>query len=271
MRQRAPWLVLALAASACAGVAVPTADPLAGSYVAASAESGVPVAQRLTSEFGAKHPGMTWTVKDVGSSAALALVSGGDADAGFLSREAAAEDRDHVQTIGLGFSAQVIIVNRANPVTGLSQEQLRGIFGGTIRDWSEVGGTPGAILVILRSESSPTRAALDPLLRSPAGAYRQDAIVAPDADTTLNLVAATPQAIGMLSALHLGTSGGAPRPLTIDGVAPTRANAASGTYRYRRAISLIFPANQFLLRPGTRAFRDFVHGPDGQRILGEFF
>lgn len=271
MRRFAPLVAFALTAAACGGGAVPITDPLAGSYVAASAESAVPVAQQLTAAFAAKHPGMMWTVKDVGSGAAFALVTGGDADAGFLSREATVDDRDQAQVMGLGYSAQVIIVNPANPITGLSQQQLRGIFGGSIRDWSEVGGTPGAILVILRPDSSPTRAALDPLLRVPGGAYRQDAVAAPDAVTMVNAVAASPRAIGMVSAPHLTATAGAPRAIAVDGVAPTRANVSSGTYQYRRAVSLIFRANSSLMRPGARAFRDFVHSEDGQRILREIF
>jgi len=271
VRRLAPLFAFALTASACAGGAVPIADPLAGNYLAVSAESAVPVAQRLTSAFAAKHPGMVWTVKEVGSSAAFALVTGAEADAGFLSREATIDDRDQAQVIGLGYSAQVIIVHQANPVTDLSQQQLRGIFSGTVKDWSEVGGTPGAILVILRPDSSPTRAALDPLLRAPGGAYRQDAVPAPDAETMVNIVATSSRAIGMVSAPHLTAAAGAPRAIAVDGVAPTRANVSSGTYPYRRAVTLIFRANSSLMRPGARAFRDFVHGEDGQRILREIF
>jgi phosphate transport system substrate-binding protein len=271
VRRLAPLLAIALTAAACAGGAVPVADPLAGDYLAASAESAVPVAQRLTDAFAKKHPGMAWKVKDVGSGAALALVASGDADAGFLSREATIDDRDQAVVIGLGYTAQVIIVHPANPVTGLSQEQLRGIFSGTVKDWREVGGTPGPILVVIRADSSPTRTALDPLLRAPGGAYRQDAISAPDADSMVNTVTAAPRAIGMVSAPHLGVAAGAPRPIAVDGIAPTRANVASGTYAYRRAVSLVFRANASVMRPGARAFRDFVHGEDGQRILREIF
>lgn len=267
--------MLALVLAACGGVPVPVPvpvpDALAGDYVAAVSESAAPIAERLTAAFAAQHPGMKWTVKDVGSAATLALVSGGEADAGFLSRQLTIEDLHQAQAIGLGYTGQVLIVHPANPVTGLSQDQLRGIFGGTIRDWREVGGTPGAILVLLRQGSSPTRVALDPLLRAPGAAYRSDAVSTPDAQAMLNAVASSPRAIGMVSALHLAGAPDAPRALAVGGVAPTKANVANGTYPYRRPISLILRANASLLRPGANAFRDFVHGQDGQRILRELF
>src|SRR5258707_3633047 len=175
MRQGAAAVVLALALAACGSAVGPPPDPLAGDYVAVASESAVPIAERLTAAFAQLHPGMRWTVKDVGAAAAIALLDGGDADVGFLSREVTIEDQKQVQAMGLGYVGQVLIVHPANPVTGLSTEQLRGIFGGTIRDWSEVGGSPGAILLVLRPDGSPTRAALDPLLRPPGPAFPSDA------------------------------------------------------------------------------------------------
>ena len=263
-------IVLAVLLAACRGAGAPS-DPLAGEYVAAVSESAVPIAERLTAAFAARHPGMRWAVKDVGSSATMALVQGGEADVGFLSRDVTVEDQMLVRSIGLGFTGQVLIVHPSNPVTGLSAAQLRGIFSGAIRDWSEVGGTPGAILVVLRPESSPTRAALDPLLRAPGAAYRADAISTPNAEAMLNAVSAAPRAIGMVSALHLLRGANAPRALAVAGVAPTKANVAAGTYPYRRPITLIFRLNESLVRAGTSAFRAFVHSDEGQRILGELF
>jgi phosphate transport system substrate-binding protein len=271
MRRRAAPVVLALALAACGSAAGPSPDPLAGDYVAVASESALPIAERLTAAFAQLHPGMRWTVKDVGAAAAIALLDGGDADVGFLSRELTIEDKRQVQAIGLGYVGQVLIVHPANPVTGLSAEQLRGIFGGTIRDWTEVGGSPGAILVFLRPDSSPTRIALDPLLRAPGAAYRSDALSTPDAASMLNAVASSQRAIGMISALHLAETPSEPRAIAVGGVAPTRANVAAGTYPYRRPVSLILRANAGLVRPGALAFRDFVHGPDGQRLLRELF
>lgn len=269
MRRLAAPIVLALAVAACSGAAPPT-DPLAGDYIAAVSESAVPIAERLTAAFAAKHPGMKWAVKDVGSGATIELIKGGEADAGFLSRAITVEDERQVQATGLGFTAQVLIVHPSNPVTDLSQAQLRGIFGGAIQDWREVGGPPGAILVLTRQESSPTFTALDPLLRASGAVYRADAISTPDAEAMLNAVSASPRAIGMVSALHLVAHPG-PRALAIAGVAPTKANVSSGAYAYRRPITLVFRANTSLIRPGAKAFQDFVHGEEGQKILRELF
>jgi phosphate transport system substrate-binding protein len=271
MRPGATVLILAFVLAACEGGAAPPPDPMAGEYVAAVAESAGPVAQRLTAAFAAQHPGMTWVVKDVGSSAALAILNAGDADVSFLSRDITVADRALVQTYGLGYIAQVLIVHPSNPVTNVSQEQIRGIFNGTITDWSEVGGNPGPILVFVRPDTSPTRVALDPLVRTPGVPLRRDAISTPDSDSMLNAVSVAPRAIGMVSAAHLEGHANPPRALAVGGVAPTKVNVASATYGYRRLITLVFPLNTTYMRPGARGFRDFVRGEEGQRILGELF
>jgi len=50
--------------------------------------------------------------------------------------------------------ALVMLVNVDNPITDLSSEQLRGIYGGEITNWSEVGGNDEEILAFQRSENS---------------------------------------------------------------------------------------------------------------------
>jgi phosphate transport system substrate-binding protein len=269
MRLLATAIALAVVVAACGSAAAPS-DPLAGDFIAAVSESAGPIAERLTASFAAQHPGTKWTVKAVGSAAALALVKGGEADAAFLSRDITVADRTQVQTYGLGYTGQVLIVHPSNPVTGLSGDQVRGIFTGAISDWREVGGNPGPILVVLRSESSPTRVALEPLLRIGAG-YRADAVMTPDPEAMLNAVTVSPRAIGMMSDAHLAGVPNAPRAIAVDGVMPTRPNVASGTYAYRRLITLVFPLNTSLMRPGTKAFRDFVRGEEGLKILNELF
>lgn len=271
MRPLATLMTLAVLGSACGGAVSAPRDPLAGEYVAAVSESAIPIAARLTAAFATQHPGMVWTVKDLGSAATLALIAGGEADVGFISREVTVADEKVVQALGIGYTAQVLIVHPSNPVTALSKEQLRGIFGGGITDWSQVGGTGGTILVALRAESSPTRTALDPLLRPAGASYRPDAITTPDAEAMVNTVAASPRAIGMVSALHLAGLASPLRMVAIDGVAPTKTNTANGVYPYRRPITLVLRANTSLIRPGAKQFRDWVHGEEGQRILRELF
>jgi hypothetical protein len=54
----------------------------------------------------------------------------------------------------------VAIVNPLNPVARISEQQLRGIFSGSIRDWAQVGGPPGPIVAVLPNDASDEAKAL---------------------------------------------------------------------------------------------------------------
>ena len=54
----------------------------------------------------------------------------------------------------IAHDAVVVIVNAANSVRHLTEDQVRGIFGGSLRDWSQVGTGRGAIVPLLPAADS---------------------------------------------------------------------------------------------------------------------
>ena len=62
-----------------------------------------------------------------------------------------------VVTTLVGKDAIAAVVNADNPVSGLSAEQLKGIFTGKIKNWSEVGGPDLAIKAFIVKKGSATR------------------------------------------------------------------------------------------------------------------
>lgn len=54
----------------------------------------------------------------------------------------------------------VVVVHPRNPIGRLSEAQVRGIVGGSIADWSQVGGAPGRIEPVLPDESTDERRAI---------------------------------------------------------------------------------------------------------------
>lgn len=83
----------------------------------------------------------------------LAAVGG---DAGLLAQE----QREHVVAI----DGLAIIVHPANPVQALTVAQIRDVFSGRIRNWSELGGNAGAIALHARDDKSGTFDTFDQLV-----------------------------------------------------------------------------------------------------------
>jgi hypothetical protein len=54
----------------------------------------------------------------------------------------------------VGYDAIVAVVHPANRLSRITRDQVRGIFAGTIKNWSELGGSPGAIVAKLPDETS---------------------------------------------------------------------------------------------------------------------
>ena len=64
----------------------------------------------------------------------------------------------------IGREAFVFFVNEANPVEGITVEQIQRIYSGEIRNWSEVGGRRQSIRAFQRAEDSGSQTALQRLM-----------------------------------------------------------------------------------------------------------
>ena len=103
---------------------------------------------------------------------------GGDADVIFAAEPSQAQ-KDYAASEGMelhmtpiGREAFVFFVNRWNPVSGLTLDQIRGIYSGEITSWRQAGGLFGRIRAFQRAEDSGSQSALlrlvgDTPLRTP--------------------------------------------------------------------------------------------------------
>jgi len=64
----------------------------------------------------------------------------------------------------IGKEAFVFFVNSRNPVTGLTVEQVQGIYSGQIKNWKELGGKNQSIRSFQRAENSGSQTALQRLM-----------------------------------------------------------------------------------------------------------
>lgn len=65
-----------------------------------------------------------------------------------------------LEFVPIGCEAFVFIVNKENPVDNLTAEQIRGIYSGKYKNWSEIGGENTPIAALQRNEGSGSQTAM---------------------------------------------------------------------------------------------------------------
>ena len=168
--------------------------------------------------------------------------------------------------------ALVFYVNPDNPVDSLTIEQIRGIYEGTITNWSEVGGEDVEISVFGRNEDSGAGVFFDRLIPS----YDTDE-ASDDPDTSLDRGQTditvsydnSPGAIGF-SLYHYMTdmnefSDGL-KILSVEDVSPSAETIGDGSYPLVEYYYVVIRADAPDNSP-VRVLRDWMLTSDGQSLV----
>jgi phosphate transport system substrate-binding protein len=234
----------------------------AGGLTVTGSTSVTPFAEHLAELYQHAHPETAINIQGLGSSAGIRAALDGVAEIGMSSRDLEPEEADQLDQIVIARDALAVVVNPANPITGLSTEQIQDIFSGKIRSWDAVGGPASLITVVSREAGSGTFSAFEELVmrgkpiatlvlrQGSNGAIRQ-------------IVAQDPSAIGYIS---LGIIDPTVKGLAIDGVEPSVAHVEAGTYKLVRPFLFVWRKAQ-PLSPLGQGFVDYVMGPEGQSEL----
>lgn len=238
---------------------------ISGSIQMVGSTSMEKFANALSEEFMATYPDVTVTVEFVGSGAGIEAVNNGTADIGNSSRNLKEEEKSAgaVENI-VAIDGIAVCVDSANTVTGLTKEQLTGIYSGTITNWNEVGGSDAPIVVIGREAGSGTRGAFEELL-----GLEDACVYANELDSTgavMAKVAATPGAIGYVSLDALNDSVTA---LALNGVEATAENIKAGNYFLSRPFVMATKGEIATQSELVQTWFAFVLGAEGQAIASD--
>ncbi len=111
---------------------------------------------------------ITIEIQAHGSRTAFEDLAGGRCDIGMSSRKITKDEADRCAAANLGdmsapgsenvigLDGVAVLVHKNNPASALTKQQLADIFSGKITDWSQVGGSPGAIYLFAPDEKSGT-------------------------------------------------------------------------------------------------------------------
>lgn len=159
-----------------------------------------------------------------------------------------------------------IVVNPANSLKDVSREDLAKIFTGEIFQWSSLGNPPPAgldsIQVLSRENGSGTRQVFEQRILA-GRRVTLTALERPGNSDVLDYVGSHPNAIGYIAGNFWDTNTRA-RPLSIDGIAPTRANIQSQKYPLLQTYLLLVEQNP---SPDVSAFVDLISANEGRDVI----
>jgi phosphate transport system substrate-binding protein len=141
-----------------------------------------------------------------------------------------------IEEVTIATDGIAAIVNRANPINGLTLEQLHDVFTGNITDWSSLGKYSGPINVI---SHDPQLGTYEPWKRQVAGAghITLKAKVVQNFNGLLQAITSDPFSIGYIGTTFL--DGEKMKPLSINGVFPTYKDIKQRRYPIRNELQLL--------------------------------
>lgn len=171
-----------------------------------------------------------FTVAGGGSGAGIKNAAAGTFVIGDSSRAPTSSDAKGLQFWPISVEPFVVIVNPANKVSSLTQDQIKGIFTGSITNWKDVGGKDCAIKGYTRIAGSGTLDTFKTLYlggTAIAGSFSAQG----SNGLVRSSVAGNACAVGFVTfAYTVGNT--TIKPLAVGGVAASLANVKSGKFVY---------------------------------------
>ena len=214
----------------------------------------------------AGNKGVKFEIAAEGSTTAFPALANGTAQLGMSSRKIKDEERTFCRTKGVYVKEHpichdmiVVVVNKNCPVSSLTKAQVSKIFTGQIKDWSEIGGTPGKISIYTRNTSSGTYKDWQKLAMGGRD-YPSSSLKMAGNEQIAQEVAKNKNGIGYVGLAYAKTPG--TKAVTIEGVEPVAQNASK--YAYARICYLYAPDKP---TAEADAFLTFVKSAAGQSIV----
>ena len=233
---------------------------LTGRIVIAGYGPEQPMMEDLARAYEKQHPGTAIDLEWEKTVRAAKMVQDGEA-------QIAVTDHpdERLKSVPVAWDGIAVIVNFANPLNELTTAQVRGLFSGSIRRWSELEGPDRPVDVITRTEKDNVTLGFESSLR--LGGRMVPGTPARSDQQTLRLVSGRDAAISYISlrtALKAQEDGIPIRVLTIDHVEPGEPTVASGTYPLRRPVLLLTAERA---EPLTDSFLMFMQSAEGRALI----
>ena len=234
---------------------------LSGTIDIAGGTAHIPVMKQAAKAVMKTNSEIRITIAGGGSGVGAQQVAKGLVDIGNTGRPLKPSEAKHgLISFPFAIDGVAAIVNPANPVQALTQQQVADIYAGKITNWQALGGDDRAINIFTRDEASGTRAVfVSKLLHdSPIANH---ANVVPSNGAMKTAIARDPGAIGYSSVGYIDDTVKAP---ALDNVHPTNEACASGEYPVVRKLYMNTKGEPQGL---VREFIDYIYSPQGAEYI----
>ncbi len=176
-------------------------------------------------------------------------------------------DAKNIKIYPLAEEPVLIIVNRKNPVSNLSIEQVRSIFRGDITNWKTVGGWDRPIVVVTRLHCKKRPGHWKTILPDAKDFLKQRLDVSSAAEM-VKLVTQFETAFGHLGSTWEYDARSRVKTLTVDNVAGTADNLKNNTYPFHRQLSAITSLNPS--KDVLKTIKQVQHGKSFEAVAKKY-
>ena len=201
-----------------------------------------------------------------GSGGGIKAVIDGEAQLARVARRLKAEE-DQQGLVYLLFARDAVgfVVGKQVGISNLNAGQLAAIFTGKIENWKDVGAEAGIIRVVGREPGDSSLAVIHEHLKEfKEITFTPKAKISIYDRETVETLAKYKNSVGFIPMSAAKWAKGAIKPISLDGIAPTRANILAGTYPLVEDYAFVYKKD---LTPGAGRFVAFVFSTEGKKIL----
>lgn len=238
-----------------------TDEKLSGTLTMNGSTSMKNVAGAVNAAFMEKYPDVTIDLKLDGSGTGIKDAMAGTADIGNASRDLKDTETGLVATV-VGIDGIAIIVHSGAGIDDISLEDLRKVYLGEIKNWSELGGADEQIVPIGREDGSGTRDGFESIVLTgddDKAAYAQELS---STGSVISTVSTTAGAIGYASLASVDES---VVTLKVNGVEPTKATVQDKSYPVQRNFNCVIQEGNE--NPLVKAYLEFILSDEGQALV----
>jgi phosphate transport system substrate-binding protein len=230
-----------------------------------------PIAKAFAEYFMSKNAGVNITVSESGSGNGAKSLINGTCDIADMSRfmkdeefKAAVEKGIFPVATVIAVDGIAVIVHPSCPVMGLTVDQVRDLYTGTITNWKELGGPNVAIVLISRDTNSGTYETFESLVMNKQKISDKAEYVGSNGAIRAR-VQSTPAAIGYVG---LGFVDKTVKALKVNGIMPDKQTVTAGTYPIARPL-FMFTNGYPKMGSTLYSFLNLYLTEKGQQIIEE--